>query len=74
MKNMKNIATHFANFSSVESLRNPFEVVQPQLYPDLPTYLRSLSAELLQYHPSIKTTMTVTIDGDHVDITITMKN
>lgn len=71
---MKNIATHFANFSSVESLRNPFEAVQPQLYSDLPTYLRSLSAELLHYHPSIKTTTTIIIDGDHVDITITMKD
>ena len=71
---MSNTKTTFTNSTSNSKLRNPFEAVPPSRYDSLPSYLKSLSEELLRYHPSIKTTTTITIDGDHVDITIMMKD
>ena len=71
---MKNTKTTFTNSTSNPNLRNPFEAVPPSKYDSLPSYLKSLSEELLHYHPSIKSTTTITIDGENVDITITMKD
>lgn len=71
---MNATTTKFINSTSNPNLRNPFETISLSNYNSLPSYFKSLTEELLYYHLSIKTTMTVTIDGNHVDITITMKD
>ena len=71
---MNNTKTTFTNSTSNPNLRNPFESVPPSRYNSLPSYLKSLFEELLHYHSSIKSTTSITIDGEHVDITITMKD
>lgn len=70
MKYINNsIKTTFINNTNIPHLKSPFQYLPNSK--TLPNYLKKLSTELLHYHPSITSTLTLTITNNQLHIITT---